>query len=376
MVEIPFFKSSINKEKALSLLEEAIKNHWLTSGPLVTRFEEKLSSFVKQNLITTSSCTHSLHLSLKLSNLRKNDEVIIPSNTFISTFEVIEYFQAKPVLCDINPLSWNLDLIELEKKITKNTKVIIAVLFAGMPLDMKKLNEICKKYNITLILDNAHSLEARYCGKPVNQYADYSCYSFYATKNLTTGEGGALAFKDASIIDRARNLTLHGLSKKSWQRYEKGGHWFYDVIETGYKYNMSDLQAAIGLSQVNDISKNWLKRKALVDLYYEKLKDIPQITLQRKEYQDSESAYHLFVILAENKEQLEYTFKKNKIGYSVHFIPLYRFTSVYKKYGFDKSFFPINESYFCKALTLPLYPELREEEILYICEVIHRFYYN
>jgi dTDP-4-amino-4,6-dideoxygalactose transaminase len=361
-MRIPFARAPLTFEEAAPFLKEAIDNGWLTTGPLTERLSRALQNYLKtENLIAVSSCTAALQIALAACDLKPGDEVIVPANTFIATFETVELAGLTPVLADIDSQTWNLSLQACTEKITPRTKAIIAVPFAGNPLPMDDLKNLAAKRGIKLILDNAHALEAKYRGKFLHEYADFSCYSFYATKNLTTAEGGAIVCS-ASAIERVRALSLHGMSRGAWTRYA-GGAWRYDIVETGFKANLTDIHAALGLAQIASLEKFHARRLALMTRYREALADLPL----RFQKQISDHAGHLFCISVEkhagiSRDAIMATLADDSIGYSVHFIPIYEFSSVVQKYGFSAVDFPGTADYFQGALSLPLYPTLADAD--------------
>jgi perosamine synthetase len=370
MSGIPFYKPSVPVEDALDHLRQALQNGWLTTGPLTAEFSKKLQDYLETpTLIPVSSCTAALSMALKLAGIKDGDEVIIPSNTFIATLEVIVHAGAIPVLVDIERDSFNMDLDQVIPKITKKTKAIIAVPFAGQPLQMDRLRSLCDDHSIKCILDLAHAFESKYQDKFLWHYADYSCYSFYATKNLTTGEGGALIVTDAAEFERAQSLTLHGLNRDAWKRYQ-GGPWAYDIEEFGFKYNFPDLLSAVGLAQISSIEEKLKRRHALHQIYLQVFAEFSFIQFQKINFYESSSrsAAHLMIGWLDpsgplNRDQFMDILKRSNIGYSLHFTPLYRFKAVREKFGFSINDFPVNEEYFAGCISLPFYPDMARADI-------------
>ncbi|MCS6985369.1 MAG: DegT/DnrJ/EryC1/StrS family aminotransferase [Leptospiraceae bacterium] len=371
---IPFYIPSVPKKKALFYLNQALKNHWLTTGPLTAEFEEKLAQFLKvKRILAVSSGTAALHLALRVLGIGPKDRVLLPANTFVATLEVVHHLGAVPVLGDICPYSWNLSLDEIKKK-GRGAKALLLVPFAGNPPPMDEIQMLCQKYGLKLILDSAHALEARYKERFLHEYADACAFSFYATKNLTTAEGGALYLAQESLYEKARSLSLHGMTREAWLRYQ-GGTWHYDVKDFGYKMNLSDVHAAIGLAQIEKLKENHEKRQKL-DRLYRKLLHKDGIRLQGL-WPEAISAHHLFVISLDPKyakrEALSNYLREKKIGHSVHFIPLYRFSAVRKTYGFRPSDFPNTENYYQGALSLPFFPLLKESQLRKVALTVDAF---
>lgn len=362
MAHIPFYRATLNTEKTLELIKNALDERWLTTGPLTARFTTELQTYLKtESLLCVSSCTIALQLALTLCDLKPGDEVLLPTNTFMATLETVHLAGLTPVLVDTDLKTFNADLDDLERKITLRTRAIISVPFAGNAPDMTRVQKICKDRGLIHILDNAHALETQFEERFLHEFADYSCYSFYATKNLTTAEGGAIVCPREKL-ERARSLSLHGMSRNAWNRYA-GGSWEYDIIDFGFKANLTDIHAAIGLTQIPEIESNLKRRADLVKRYNDAFDLIPQIRRQHPLQAANVHAHHLYCVSispdsAVSRKQIIETLTANSIGSSVHFIPLYRFTAVKERYGFNINDFPNSENYFQGAFTLPLYPDL------------------
>src|SRR3989304_7015918 len=249
-MKIPFHKPYITEDETSELLD-TVKSGWLTMGPKTISFEKEFSCYIgSKHSIALSSCTAALHLGLKVVGIRPQEEVIIPTMTFTATAEVVCYFNAKPVLVDVERDTHNMDVSKIESAITPKTRAIIEVHYGGQPCDMDRILEIAKRYYLFVIEDAAHSLPAWYNGEKIGTIGDITCFSFYVTKPLSTGEGGMATTENDDWAERMKILRLHGISKDAWKRYSSEGSWYYEVMEAGYKYNMTDIQAAIGLLQL------------------------------------------------------------------------------------------------------------------------------
>lgn len=261
------FSQPLIGNKEIKAVKDVLNKGWLTTGLETKNFENKFKIYKKAKYaLALNSCTAALHLSLKLLNLKKNDEVITSALTFSSTINSIVISGAKPVLADVEFDTQNIDPNQIEKKINKKTKAILIVHFAGRPCNMDQIMKIVKKHNLHLIEDCAHAIESKYRGKNVGTFGTFGCFSFYATKNLAVGEGGMLISNNKKIISRVKKLSIHGMNKDAWNRYGKKGFNSYTIDEPGYKYNMSDLQASIGIHQLKQINKFRKKRKEIWDL--------------------------------------------------------------------------------------------------------------
>ena len=262
--------------KEISEVISTLKSGWLGTGPKVERFEKLICKYKKiKNTIAVNSCTAALHLSLLAIQLKKGEEVILPSMTFTATANAIIHAGGVPVFADCKIETMNIDINDIERKITKKTKAIILVHFAGRPCEMDKIMLIAKRYNLKVIEDCAHAIETKYNGKFAGTFGDIGCLSFYVTKNLATGEGGALITNNIKYADKIKVLALHGLSKNAWSRFGDKGYSHYKVISAGFKYNMMDIQASIGIHQLKKITNSWKKRKKIWEYYNKAFRKMP-----------------------------------------------------------------------------------------------------
>ena len=369
-MNIPFHKPHITQDEIDSVIK-AMKSGWLTMGPKTMEFEKQFKNYIGASFsISMSSATAALHLALNAIGLGKNDEVIIPTNTFVATAESILYSEGKPILCDINKENHNLDVNLIENLITSKTKAIIPVHYGGNPCDMDSILEIGKKYNIKIIEDAAHAVPATYKGKKIGTIGDITCFSFYATKTLTTGEGGMATTENEDFAKKISLQRLHGIRGDTWKRYDSDSSWYYEVQELGYKYNMTDIQASIGLAQLQKLEKMKEKRKAIYKLYSQAFNNKVNFIKQSSE---CESAYHLFVIKAANRDYLFSQLKKNGIGASVHFIPIHEQPYYKNKFGYKKASYPVANQVYKESLSIPIYPDLNRKEIEYIIENVLKY---
>ena len=370
MKNILFHRTHTTQDE-LDAVADAIRSGWLTMGPKVMEFEASFKSYVGANeAVMVNSATAALHLALKAIGLQRGDEVILPTNTFVATAEVVTYFDAIPVLCDIEYDTHNIDVQKIEALITERTKAIIPVHFGGQPCDMDKIHTLAKQYNLKVIEDAAHALPSTYKGTIVgNLPSDITCFSFYATKTLSTGEGGMAT---TSNIGYAKNMSinrLHGISKDVWDRYSGGG-WEYDIVDNGNKYNSTDINAALGLSQLKKLEWMRDKRADIAKMYDKAFKNKIE-TLFIKE--DRETSYHLYVIKVNNRDELYKILKEKGIGTSVHFIPIHKHSYYQEKYNYNNKDYPVSNTVFSKSLSLPIYPDLNHEEVNYIIESVLQY---
>ncbi len=374
-------------QKEINYLKKTISSKWIGSGPTTEKFEKKFRNYKKSKFsLSVNSCTAALHLSLISLGLKKGDEVITTPMTFCSTINSILLIGAKPVLVDINPNTLNIDENKISKKINSKTKALMIVHFAGLACNMKPIIKICKKHNLKLIEDCAHAIESKYHNKSVGNFGDTGCFSFYATKNITTGEGGMLVTNKKEIYEKIRTMRLHGLSKDAWKRYLPNsvvGNKFkfehYDVKEVGLKYNLIDLNASLGIPQLENIEKNLLKRKKLHKLYLRELKNLP-LKFQNISPYPNKFAHHLFVIILDKsktnkkRDDLVLFLKKNKIGTGINYRTVTDMTVYKKNLGWNNNTAPIAKYVGDNILSLPLYPNLTFSETRYITKKISEFF--
>lgn len=365
---LPFHKASIGKEEIAEVVD-TLKNGWLTTGPKTKRFEEDFKKFIgAKHAVAVNSCTAALHLALVAIGIKEGDEVIVPTMTFTATAEVVTYFKAKPVFVDCDPDTLLIDAEKIEEKISDRTKAIIPVHYGGQACDIGKILKIAKKHNLRVIWDAAHSLPTKYKGKLVGAFPDITCFSFYVTKTMTTGEGGMAVTDNKNYAERMRILSLHGMDKHAWNRYSKGGAWCYDVVAPGFKYNLTDIAASLGIWQLKKCKSFYLKRKKIAETYNKALGGMEEISLLgQKAY--GTNAWHLYVIKL-NLDKMKISrgkfieeLAKRNIGSSVHFIPLHLHSYWKKTYGLVSEDFPNATTAHSKIVSLPIYPEMTKKDV-------------
>lgn len=363
-------------EEEIAAVVETLRSGWVTTGKKTLEFEAAFGARVgAPGSAAVSSCTAALHLALVLRGVGAGDEVIVPAVTFAATANVVEHVGAKPVIVDVERETLNLDPLAVERAITSKTKALVAVHFAGHPAELDSLRALAKRHGLGLIEDAAHAFPAAYRGRAIGSSADsLAAFSFYATKNLTTLEGGMLTGEPA-LIERARRLSLHGLSRGAWNRYGEGGSWSYEILEPGYKYNLTDVQAAVGLTQLAKIDAFHARRKALARTYREGLAgcDAIELPVERPEV---ESAWHLFVIrlreesLAIGRDEFIQRLAKRRIGASVHFIPLHLHPFYRDRYGYRAEGLPVAYGEFKRLVSLPFHPGLGDQDARDVIEAV------
>lgn len=365
---IPFHKPYITIDEITEVLD-SLRSGWITMGPKTIEFENKFRDYTgSKHAVSMNSCTACLHLALKAIDLQEGDEVIIPTLTFTATAEVVTYFNATPVLVDIEADTYNIDTSLIERKITKNTRAIMPVHFAGQLCDMDEIRAIARKYNLVVIEDAAHAIPASYKNQKIGTIGDITCFSFYATKSLTTGEGGMATTENDEWADKMRISRLHGISKDAWKRYTGEGSWYYEVETAGYKYNMTDIQASMGLAQLRKIDWMWERRKEIAASYSRAFAsrddiDVPYVK------DDRESGWHLYVIklnlaaLSIGRNQFIEELKKRGVMTSVHFIPLYKHPYYMTAFNYNAGQFSASESIYERIISLPIYPGMSNEDV-------------
>ena len=348
---------------------DSLKSGWLGTGPKVKKFEDDFKRYKNiKHTVAVNSCTAALHLSLKALDLNEGDEVITTPMTFCSTVNAIIHTGATPVLADIDPITMNIDPKKIEEKITKKTKCILPVHFAGRSCEMNEIVQIAKKHELYIIEDCAHAIETIYDGKKAGTFGDFGCFSFYVTKNLVTGEGGMVITNHKESANRIKRLALHGMSKDAWKRFSDEGYQHYYVEEAGYKYNMMDIQAAIGIHQLKRIEKNWSRRQEIWNYYNDNFSELP-ITLPSPLEKNTKHAYHLYTILIdENKSGLsrdEFLTIMNSegIGTGVHYLSIPEHPFYQKQFGWKAEDYPNAMKIGKQTVSLPLSPKLSDNDV-------------
>ena len=355
---------------------DTLKSGWITTGPKVKEFEKRICDYTgARYAVATFSGTSALFLSLKALGIKEDDEVIVPTFTFASTAHVVVHCGAIPVFVDSDPKTFQIDTAKIEERITAKTKAIIPVHYGGNLVEMEDIFMLARKYNLKVIEDAAHAIGSEYQGRKIGSLdSDATCFSFYATKNLATGEGGMVVTDDKELADMVRKMTMYGISdsREMWdKRYSKAGHWFYDIEVIGYKANMSDLNAAIGIQQLAKLDYFIEVRQKYSEIYLNKLRGLGYDFMETKE--GNKNSWHLFpLLLPENINRDNFTeiLKEHGIGTSVLFRPLHLHSVYAALLGTKEGDFPVSESVFNRLVNLPLSPSTNEEEIEYIVKTI------
>ncbi len=368
---IPVFRPNLGQEE-IDAVSQVLKSGWIGNGPKTKEFESKFLSYIGGKYgVAVNSATAAIHLAIVLSKLKAGDEVITPSLTFVATNHPIIMQKAVPVFCDVDYDNLCIDPKDIEKKITRKTKAIIVVHYGGHPVDLDPLIKICKDKNIELIEDCAHATGSYYKNKHVGTFGNFGCFSFAAIKNLTTGDGGMLVGSAKKKIEYARTLAWSGISSSTWERTRgKKLKWQYNVVSTGWKYQMNDIAAAIGLVQLKKLKTNNLKREKITETYNRELKDVSWIeTPVVKDY--AKSSHHNYVIkVPQNlRDKLSVFLADKGISTSVHYMPSHYY-SLYRKFKADV---PVTDKVWKKILLLPIFPDLSPKDQDRIIDAIKAF---
>ena len=365
---LPFARPTFGEDERREVIS-VLNSGWLTVGPRVERFEKALADYLDvPHVVCVDSCTAALHLSLLALGIGPGQDVVTSPLTFCSTVNVILHAGARPVLADIDEDTLNLDPERAEAAITPNTSAILPVHYGGYPCPMDVFTEIALARDVWVIEDAAHAIGATYRDRKAGTWGDTGCFSFYATKNLTTGEGGAIATRESELAERARLLALHGMNRDAWKRYTAQGSWFYEIQAAGFKYNMSDLEAAIGLGQLGRLEAMNARRREIAEMYDAAFHDHPALEIPFSEA-GALSAHHLYSVrlrleaLSINRARFMDELAAENIGASVHFIPIQVHPFYQRTLGVSPGAFPIAEAQYARLVSLPIYPAMSAEDV-------------
>jgi len=375
---LPLSRPSMG-EKEIQGVVTCLKSGWLTTGPLCQAFEEKFCELTGASYaLSVSSGTAGMHLMLLSLNIKRGDEIITPSMTFASTLNMITLCGAKPIFVDIHYDTLNINADLIKEKITEKTKVIVPVHFAGAPVDMDKILGIAKKYDLFIIEDAAHGLGTYYKGVHVGGFGHRAIFSFHPLKNITTGEGGMITHNDDHLESRLRLLRFHGIERDAWKRYGRGGNPEYDIHTPGFKYNLTDIQAALGLAQLSRLEKLNSRRRQLADLYRRGLEEVEGLELPGVPAYAHTHAWHLFVIkvLSMDRERFMQKLSEYQIGYGIHFPAGHRLSYIQQRYKIKKGELKETERANGKLVSLPLFPDMKKEDVSYVCEAVQEILRN
>jgi len=356
-------------EAELNEIQEVLDSGWITTGPKTRQFETEFGAMVgAKHAIAVNSCTAAMHLALEAIGMKRGDEVITSPYTFAATAGVIRYFDARPVFVDIDPLTFNIRSDLIKQAVTPKTKAIIPVHIAGLSADMDPILDVARSLDLTIIEDAAHAFPGSYNGKMIGSISDFTCFSFYATKTITTGEGGMICTNNDALSERCRIMELHGISKDAWNRYTTEGCWYYEIVAPGFKYNMTDIAAAMGLAQLKKADSMLKRRTEIAKAYTTAFSQLPQLQIP---YDDPvhQHAWHLYMLRL-NPETLRIDrarffdeMKRRNIGASVHFIPLHIHPYYRDLYGYKPQDFPVAYQEYLREISLPIYSRMSDSDI-------------
>jgi perosamine synthetase len=364
---LSFHKPQIGDEE-ISAVVETLRSGWLTTGPRVHEFENAFANYVgAANAVAVNSCTAALHLALDAIGLREGDEVLVPTMTFAATAEVVHYFKARPILVDCEPDTLNIDPANLERAISPRSRAIIPVHYAGHPCEMNRITEIARSHQLHVIEDAAHALPASYRGQMVGTLGNLACFSFYATKTLCTGEGGMVTTANAEYAGRVRTMSLHGISKDAWKRYSAEGSWYYEIVAPGFKYNMTDIAAALGLAQLAKCDRMREARRRIAGIYDQGLESLGKVATPVVR-DGVEHAWHLYPMRLEleqlriSRDEFVAMMREHNIGTSVHFIPLHLHPYYRNTHQYRPQDFPNASDAYKRLVSLPIYPSMTNDD--------------
>lgn len=357
---------------------KSMNSGWLGTGPKVARFEANFAKYKgAEYAAAVNSGTAALHLSLLASGLKPEDEVITTPMTFCATINAIIHAGATPVLADIDPITMNIDPEQVKKHITPKTKAVLPVHFAGRPCNMDALCAIAVRHNLKIIEDCAHAIETEYKGYKAGSFGDFGCFSFYVTKNVITGEGGMVISNNEEEDARIKMLALHGMTKDAWKRFSDDGYKHYFVAECGFKYNMMDLQAAIGIHQLKRVDANWERRQQIWDMYNEAFADLP-LTIPAPVETDTRHAHHLYTILIDKKktgisrDNFLNAITVHNIGVGVHYLSIPEHPYYQEKFGWKQEDYPKAMRIGRQTVSLPLSAKLTDEDVEDVIKAVRK----
>ena len=364
-------------EREIEEVVDTIRSGWLTTGPKVHRFEQDFASYVGvRHAIAVSSCTAALHIALAALGVQPGDEVIVPALTFCATANVVVHLGAKPVIVDVDDHG-HISLEACERAVSDRTRAVIPVHYGGQACDLKEFLDFGKRRRIHVVEDAAHGAGAEFDGEKIGTHGAAVAFSFYVTKNITTGEGGMITTNDEALAERMRLLSLHGMSGDAWKRYEAHGSWFYEVLEPGFKYNMTDIQASLGIHQLRRLDEFVQKRRAMAARYAIAFRDLIEIELP-SDLPRRPHTFHLYPIrlrldhLCIDRQQFIEELKRANIGTSVHFIPLYRHPFYQRAFGYRPEQYPVAERIYAGLVSLPLYPKMSDGDLEDVIAAVRR----
>lgn len=371
---LPFALPSITEEE-IEAVADTLRSNWITTGPRTKQFEKDFAAYVgAKTALALNSCTAGLHLALVMSGVGPGDEVITTPMTFAASVNVIEHVGARPVLVDVEPETLLIDPARVAEAITPRSKAILPVHYAGHPADMNPLLELARQHGLRLIEDAAHAMPAWYDGRQVGSIGDFTSFSFYATKNITTADGGMLTGSE-EMIERARILSFHGMSRDAWLRHEVVGGWYYDIVAPGFKYNMTDIQAALGMVQLRRLEEMQARRREVVAQYNAAFSQDKALQIPT-ERPNVKAAWYLYVLrlnldrLTIDRDRFINELKARNIGSSVHYIPIHMHPYYHNKYGWSPESLPVTYREYHRVVSLPMHANLSRSDVQDVIDAV------
>ena len=373
---LAYGKQKIDEDDINSVVK-VLKGDYLTTGPIVSEFENSVAKYVgTKYAVAVSNGTAALHMACYAAGISEGDEVLVPAITFAASSNCVLYCGGKPVFIDIDPKSYNIDINKIKEKITNKTKAIIPVDFAGQSVDMDSILKIAEEYNLIVIEDAAHALGSEYKGEKVGSKAHMTEFSFHPVKPITTGEGGVVVTNSKELYEKMILFRSHGITRNSELMTENQGPWYYEQIDLGYNYRLTDIQSALGLSQIKKLDDFILKRREIVNKYNEAFKELKEIgTPFENEY--SKSGYHIYVLLLNldklkcGRKEIFEALQAENIGVNVHYLPVY-LHPYYKKLGYKKGKCPVAEDIYNRMITIPLFPSMSDKDVKDVIKAVKK----
>ena len=369
---IPYGTQCI-EEDDIQAVNEVLRSNYLTTGPKVDEFENAVADYVgAKYAVAVSNGTAALHAACFAAGIQQGDEVITTPITFAASSNCVLYCGGKPVFADIDSKTYNISPASIREKITDKTKAIIAVHFTGQPCEMEEIHKIAKEHKLMVIEDAAHALGAEYKDKKIGSLSDMTTFSFHPVKHITTGEGGMIVTNNEKLYQKLKLFRTHGITRDKNMLIKDEGGWYYEQQDLGYNYRITDIQCALGISQLKKLDGFVKKRREIAQIYDEAFKDIPNIVIPYQQ-KDSLSSYHLYVIqvLAKDRKEIFDKLRSYGIGVNVHYIPVYKHP-YYQKNGYSSVICPNAENLYKHIISIPMYPKLRGEEIKYVIETVKK----
>lgn len=379
---LPYGTQWFNEDEINEVID-SLKSNWITTGPKMRLFEKQFSQFIgSKHAVAVNSGTAGLHISTSTININPGDEVITTPLTFVASANCVIYRGGKPILADIKKDTYNIDPIEIRKKITDKTKAIIPVHFAGQPCDMDEIKEIAEENDLYIIEDAAHAIDAKYKGKKIGNIGDLTVFSFHPVKNITTAEGGMVTTNNDNFYEKLLMFRTHGISKDAEKRFGKLGDFYYDMKYLGFRYNLSELHASLGIHQLKKLENFQKRRREIVKIYNRELEDIDDIVTPFKK-ENIKHSWHLYVIqlrienLKVDRDHIFRALREENIGVNVHYIPVHYHSYYREKFGYRKGLLSNVEWLYPRILTIPLFPKMNDNDVydvLNALEKIIRYY--